>query len=57
MPSSPARLRLEQAGEQAEAAGQREQMGEVGAAPGILEAGLVQPGEAAQVERSDRLDA
>ena len=53
----PGEIALEQTGEQAEAAGQGEQMGEVGAAPGILEAGLVQPGEASQVERADRLDA
>ena len=48
---------LEQPRQQAEAAGQRQQVGEVGAAPRVVEAALVQAGEAAEVERADRLDA
>ena len=52
----PGEIALEQTRDQAETAGQGEQVGEIGAAPGILEAGLMQAGEASQVERADRLD-
>ena len=43
--------------DQAEAAGHRQQVGEVGAAPRLLEAALVQPRQPAEVERADRANA